>query len=81
MQLVFDIKITTKNGAIFCAYLQRDHKVSVILTITGAAKGIEKAHIIPEIMIKNEHVRLHWNWDDPREGANDAMQNLFNKKS
>ena len=40
--------ITTKNGGIFCAYLQRDQEVSTILTIyyTGAAISIENAHII-----------------------------------
>ena len=45
-KLVFDIKITTKNGVISCAYLWRDHKVSVMLTSTNAAMSIEKAHII-----------------------------------
>ena len=45
-KLVFDIKIMTKNGVIFCAYLQRDHEISVILTSTGVTMSIEKAHIM-----------------------------------
>ena len=44
--LVVNIKITTKNNVSFFAYLQRDHKVGVILTSTSAAISIEKAHIV-----------------------------------
>ena len=45
-KLVFDIKIMTKKGVIFCAYLQRDHEISEILTNTDMAMSIEKAHIM-----------------------------------
>ena len=45
-KLVFDIKIMIKNGVIFCAYLQRSHKISVILTSNGMTMSIEKVYIM-----------------------------------
>ena len=45
-KIFFDINIKTKNGVISCAYVQRDQKISAILTSTGAAMSIEKTHIM-----------------------------------
>ena len=45
-ELVFNIKIMTKNDVIFCVYLQRDNEISAILASTGMAMSIEKAHIM-----------------------------------
>ena len=45
-KLVFDIKIRTKNGVIFCVYLQREHEFSAMLASTGVIMSIEKAHIM-----------------------------------
>ena len=45
-KLVFDIKIRTKNGVIFYAYLQREHEISTVLASTSTTMNIEKAHII-----------------------------------
>ena len=45
-KLVFDIMIMTKDDVIFCAYLQREHKISVILTSIGVIIRIEMAHIL-----------------------------------
>ena len=46
-KLVFDIKITTKNGVIFCAYLWREYKIAAILASIGTTMGIKKAHVMP----------------------------------
>ena len=43
---VFDIKIMTKNGVIFCSYLQKEHEIAAILASTGTTISIEKAHIM-----------------------------------
>ena len=45
-KLAFDIKIRTKNGVIFCVYLQREHEFSAMLASTGVIMSIEKAHIL-----------------------------------
>ena len=45
-KLVFNIKIIAKNGVIFCAYLQREHEISVMLASTGVTMSIYKAHIM-----------------------------------
>ena len=45
-KLVFNIKIMTENGVIFCAYLQREHEIGVALASTGETMSIEKAHIM-----------------------------------
>ena len=46
-KLVFGIKIMTKNGVIFCAYLWREHEIIVILSSTGTIiMSVEKAHIM-----------------------------------
>ena len=45
-KLVCEIKITTKNGVMFCAYLQGEHKIGVVLASTGVMMSIEKAHIM-----------------------------------
>ena len=46
-KLVFDVKIATKNGVIFCAYLQREHKIAATLANTGTTVMIiKKAHIM-----------------------------------
>ena len=46
VKLVFDIKIMTKNGVIFCSYLQREHDISAILASTSVMMSIEKANIM-----------------------------------
>ena len=63
VKLAFNIKIMTKNGVIFCAYLQREHEIGTILAITSTIMSIEKAHIMTGLMMRSKHVRLHWNWD------------------
>ena len=45
-KLIFNIKITTKNGVIFCAYLWREYEIAAILTSTGKTISIEKAHMM-----------------------------------
>ena len=45
-KLVFDIKIITKNGVIFCVYLERENEISAILVSTGMKISIEQAHIM-----------------------------------
>ena len=42
-KLVFDIKIKTQNGVIFCAYLWRGHEISEILASTITTMSI-KSH-------------------------------------
>ena len=46
VKLTFDIKIMTKNGEIFCAYLQREHEIGAVLASTGVTISIEKEHIM-----------------------------------
>ena len=46
VKLVFDIKIMTKNDAIFCAHMWREHEISEILARTGTTMSIEKTHIV-----------------------------------
>ena len=46
LKLVFDIKSMTKGGVIFCAYLWREHEISVILASADVTMSIEKAHIM-----------------------------------
>ena len=46
VKLVFNIKIMTKNGVIFYAYLQREYKIGAVLASTGVTMSIEKAHIM-----------------------------------
>ena len=61
----------TKNGVIFCAYLQREHKIGAVLTSSSVTMSIKKAHImIGHHDEKQTHkialklgIRLHWNWD------------------
>ena len=43
---VFDIKVMTKNGVIFCAYLQREHEISAMLASISEIMNVEKAHIM-----------------------------------
>ena len=45
-KLVIDIKIMTKNGVIFCAYLWREYKIAAILVSTSKTMSIEKAHMM-----------------------------------
>ena len=45
-KLVFDIKIPTKNGVVFCAYLQREYEITAILASTCKTMSTEKAHRI-----------------------------------
>ena len=45
-KLVFDAKILTKNGVIFCAYLRRESEITAILASTGTTMSIKKAHMI-----------------------------------
>ena len=45
-KLVFDIEITTKNGVIFCAYLQREYKIAPMHASTCITMSIEKVHMM-----------------------------------
>ena len=45
-KLVFNNKITAKNGVMFYAYLWREHKIAAILAITDTTMSIEKAHMM-----------------------------------
>ena len=45
-KLVFDIKIMTKNGVIFCAYLQREYEITAVIANTGTTVSIEKTHMM-----------------------------------
>ena len=39
-KLVFNIKIITKNGVIFCEYLQREYEIAAVLASTGTTRSI-----------------------------------------
>ena len=45
-KLEFNMNIMTKNGIIFCAYLQRECEISAMLASTNKIRSIEKAHIM-----------------------------------
>ena len=46
VKLVFNIKITTKNGVLFCAYLWREYEIAALMASTITTISIKKAHMM-----------------------------------
>ena len=80
-KLAFDIKIMTKNGVIFCVYLQREYKIAAILASTGTTMSIEKAHMMTKHHDEEQYIGSHWNGMTIEERTNGAMQSLLNWES
>ena len=62
--LVYNIRIMTKNGVIFCVQLWREHEIGAILANTSVTISIEKAHIMTvhhnEMQIHKIALELGW---------------------
>ena len=61
-KLVFDIKITIKNGVIFCVYLPREYKIAAIMANTGISISIEKAHMMTRHHAEERTCRIMLGW-------------------
>ena len=51
-KLVFDIKVMTENGVIFCAYWQREYEIAAVLASTGTIMNIEEAEQTHRVALK-----------------------------
>ena len=63
-KLVFNVKVMTQNGVIFCAYLQRKHEFCAVLASAGITMSTEKAHIMTRHHDeeKTHHFALELGW-------------------